>query len=179
MKKVFKKALKNKQLAASIIGQVIVDEGYIGTDSIAIRYHSKQNAKAIWKIANRWNWTNKLQYHLYRDNRRPTEIKKAWRFNLKRTAIREIYKLIGPLPDNERDRKIRLALRFNTGKKIDNINTKIIEELESSPKTAETLIRKFKISNSAMQKHLRNLKAQNKINFRKINGYGKLEYSSL
>jgi len=173
--------MRNKKMAAAVIGQAIVDEGYLGTDTIVIRYHSRDNTKAIWNIANKWGWANRLQFHKYVDNRKPTEIKNAWRFSIKRKAIPQIYDYIGALPDRKRDLKMQTIMRLNgsTGKTkgIGVVKSEIMQEMGKSPQTVETLVKKFDMSASSIQKHLRELTSQNKIEIRQVNGYGKLEYN--
>ncbi len=180
MKNVLKKAMKNKGLAAAIIGQVIVDEAFIGTDQIVIGYHSKENAEAIWKIANKWGWANKLQNSRYIDNRKPNEIKRNWRFSLKRNFMKEIYKIIGPLPDRSREGKMKLFLRNNYRQHKPSkkpLKERIIKEVKNGPRTVEDLVRKFKMSGSLINKNLKFLKEEKVIVSKRINGYGKLEYN--
>jgi len=180
VKNILKEALKNKKLAATILGQVIVDEGYIGTDTITIRYNSKENAKAIWSLAKKWDWTNTFQKHNYIDNRKPNEIKTAWRFSLKKSAIREIYSIIGRLPDKKRDEKIRLILRqrrkigVTFGKGV--TRQKIIDGLKKSPHTIEEFVKKLNLTNGAIRYHLKSISKTRNLKRKRINGYGKQLY---
>jgi len=180
MKNIIRKAMNNKKLAATVIGQVIVDEGYIGTDTITIRYNSQENAKAIWTLANRWKWANKFQKHIYTDNRKPNEIKTAWRFNLKRSAVREIYSIIGSLPDKKKDEKIQVVIkeRRKAGSAIGRgiCRSLIIEEIKKSPCTVEDLVRKLNLCEGTINYHLRCLSKTIGLRRERINGYGKQIY---
>jgi uncharacterized protein YneF (UPF0154 family) len=180
MKKIIKMAMKNKKLAATIIGQVIVDEGYIGTDTVTIRYNSEENARTIWNLANNWEWVNTFQKHKYIDNRKPNQIKTAWRFNLKRNGVKEIYSIIGSLPDKEKDAKIQIVIKNR--RKIGSVIGKgisrklIIKELKKSPCTIEDLVRKLNLCKGTINYHLRYISKTQDLRREKINGYGKQIY---
>jgi hypothetical protein len=180
MKNIIRKAMKDKKLAATVIGQVIVDEGYIGTDTVTIRYNSEENAKAIWNLANKWNWANKFQKHLYIDNRKPNQVKTAWRFNLKRGAVREIYSIIGSLPDKEKDGKIQIVIKEK--RKAGSVIGKgicrglIVEEIKKSPCTVEDLVRKLNLCEGTINYHLRRISKTQGLRRERINGYGKQIY---
>jgi hypothetical protein len=180
MKKIIKMAMKNKKLAATVIGRVIVDEGYIGTDTITIRYNSEENARTIWKLANKWKWTNTFQKHKYIDNRKPNQTKTAWRFNLKRNAIKEIYSIVGSLPNKEKDAKIQTVVKDR--RKIGSVIGRgiarklIIEEIKKSPCTVEDLVRRLNLCGGTINYHLRYIAKTQGLRRDRINGYGKQIY---
>ena len=179
MKKLGKEALRNKRMAAVIIGQAILDEGYIGTDRVTLRYNSNNIAEYLFSIANRWGWATSFQKHLYTDNRRPDEKKVCWRFNLRKGAVREIAKIAGEFPDKEKEEGIKLLLKI--GRKSVNKGIKkedVLREIEKGPKTVVELARKFGVTRNSIVHHLEKLEKENKIIKTKTRSYGKYLYAS-
>ena len=178
MKKALIEAVKDKKVAAIIIGQVIVDEGYIGTDTVVIRYNSEKIAKEIWKLANKWKWANSFQKHEYTDNRDAKHVKTAWRFSLKKDAVREIYSIIGKLPDKNKDSNIRLVIRKRKGIQRRPTITReiIIGQIRAHPSTVEDLVRKLNVCRSTVDHHLKYALKNTDLKMKVINGYGRRIY---
>jgi DNA-binding transcriptional ArsR family regulator len=178
MKKLGKEALKNKRLAAVIIGQAILDEGYIGTDRATIRYNSNGIAKYIFRIADRWGWATSFQKHAYVDNREPDKKKICWRFNLRREAVIEIAEIAGEFPDKEKEEGVKLLLKI--GKKGVNKGIKkeeVFREIEKGSKTVVELARKFGVTRNSIVYHLEKLEKENKIIKTRAHSYGRYLYS--
>jgi len=61
-------ALSNKQIAAALLGQAILDEGGIGVSGITIFYTNEGEARQLWTIANSLGYANPFRKKKHRDH---------------------------------------------------------------------------------------------------------------
>jgi len=157
MKAMLEKAKSNKELALAIIGQAISDEADIGVVGIKISLVSKEEAKFLWEIADKWEWANKFKR--FKD----TEgLYDKWGFTIKSEKREEIYDGIGPIPNPEKDRAFKHLVKHQGIIKKTKHNVtknKILQVLKAKgPIIARTLMYGVDISYSALKEHLNDLR---------------------
>ena len=108
--KILELALNNSQIAVAVLGQALLDEGGIGSQSITVFYTNKGEAEQLWKIANSLGYANPLSKKKHRNHYQ-------YGFSIKATKRKELYEQIGPLPNVTKDR-IFLHLAKRGGKTV-------------------------------------------------------------
>ena len=109
MNNIEKIAISNKDVAIAIVSQAIIDEGAIGADgTINITYTSENNALYLWNIANAWNLVHPLRTKEY-------ETHTKWCVIFKADKRKEMYNLIGALPDPRQNKMFLHILRDHSG----------------------------------------------------------------
>lgn len=161
-------AKKNKDIAMAIINQAIIDEGAIGADgSITITYTSKENAVYLWDIANAWDFVHPLRIKKY-----PNHTK--WCISFRAEKRKELYSMVGPLPDPRHDKMFQHILRDHTGgphKAERGITEKrVLELLKKRTQTVRQIAYALDLSASSVRKHLRNLQKKKLV---QVHGYDK------
>ena len=154
-------AKKNKEVAAAIIVQAIIDEGAIGADgSITITYTSKKNAVYLWEIAHAWDFVHPLRKKEYSNHTK-------WCIGFRADKRNELYDLVGPLPDPRHDKMFRHILRNHIGGPYKNgrgeSERMILELLKKKAKTVRQLAYDLDLSASSVRKHLRILRNKKKV----------------
>src|SRR4030042_6063140 len=109
--KILKLALYDKQLAAAVLGQALLDEGGIGAQSITIFYTSKGEAEHLWRIADSLGYANAFRKKKHRNHCH-------YGFSVKASKRKELYDQIGPLPNPIKDRVFRHLACRNSGKRL-------------------------------------------------------------
>ena len=66
--KILEYALGNRQVAVAVLGQALLDEGGIGSQSITIFYTNKGEAEQLWKIADSLGYANSLSRKKHRNH---------------------------------------------------------------------------------------------------------------
>ena len=160
MNRISAMAKKNKDIAVSIIIQAIIDEGAIGADgSITITYTSKENAVYLWEIANAWDFVHPLRKKEYSNHTK-------WCISFRAEKRKELYNLVGPLPDPRHDKMFRHILRNHKGGPHKGgrgeTEEKILELLKKRTMTVRNISYALDISASSVRKHLRTLRQNNK-----------------
>jgi len=154
--KLLKLALSNKQIAITILGQAILDEGGIGASGITIFYTNEGEAKQLWTIANSLGYANPFRKKKHRNHYH-------YGFSIKAGKIREFYDKVGPLPNPTKDQIFQ-----HLAKRRPNIHIRargetrklILQSLQEKPKTVLQLMLELNISSSTVRKQLRNLNTQ-------------------
>jgi hypothetical protein len=154
-------AKKNKDVAAAIIVQAIIDEGAIGADgSITITYTSKKNAVYLWEIAHFWEFVHPLRKKEYSNHTK-------WCISFRADKRKELYNLVGPLPDPRHDKMFRHILRNHIGGPHKNgrgeSERMILELLKKKAKTVRQIAYDLDLSASSVRKHLRILRNKKKV----------------
>ena len=154
-------AKKNKDVAAAIIVQAIIDEGAIGADgSITITYTSKKNAVYLWEIAHAWDFVHPLRKKEYSNHTK-------WCISFRADKRKELYNLVGPLPDPRHDKMFRHILRNHIGGPYKNgrgeSERMILELLKKKAKTVRQIAYDLDLSASSVRKHLRILRNKKKV----------------
>ena len=161
MNRILAIAKANKDVAAAIIVQAIIDEGAIGADgSITITYTSKENAMYLWEIAHAWNFVHPLRKKEYSNHTK-------WCVSFRADKRKELYELVGPLPDPRHDKMFRHILRNHHGGPHKNgrgeSERMILEVLRKKPTTVRQIAYDLDLSASSVRKHLRTLRKNKKI----------------
>lgn len=154
--KLVKRALSNKQIAITILGQAILDEGGIGASGITIFYTNEGEAKQLWTIANSLGYANPFRKKKHRNHYH-------YGFSIKAEKIREFYDEVGPLPNPTKDQVFQ-----HLAKRRPNIHIRargetrklILQSLQEKPKTVLQLMLELNISSSTVRKQLRDLYTQ-------------------
>jgi DNA-binding transcriptional ArsR family regulator len=152
MQKIQSTAMKNKVMANALLGQAIIDEGFIGAGgSLEISYTSKQNAEWIWKIGNAFGLVHPLTEKAYKNH-------KKWIVKF-RPQIRIVLKELGKFPDKRQQEMIdHIVDRNPKGGKSKyqkgEAKEKIINSLKESPKTIRNLSYDLDLSASTVKGHV-------------------------
>jgi len=151
----------NEDVAAAIIVQAIIDEGAIGADgSITITYTSKENAMYLWEIAHAWDFVHPLRKKEYSNHTK-------WCVSFRADKRKELYELVGPLPDPRHDKMFRHILRNHNGGPHKNgrgeSERMILEMLKKKPTTVRQIAYDLDLSASSVRKHLRTLRKNMKV----------------
>ena len=155
--KLLKLALSNKQIAAAILGQAILDEGGIGASGITVFYTNENEAKQLWTIADSLGYANPFRKKKHRNHYH-------YGFSIKSEKIRELYGQIGPLPNLTKNKVHQhLATRYPNVhlRKQGETRNLILQSLNEKPKTVLELMLGLGISGSTVRKQLNTLKRQN------------------
>lgn len=160
MRGLLEKALADKLLAYSIIGQSISDEATIGTDTVKICLVSKEEAKFLWDIGNAWGLVNN-----FRKFNGPGGKYREWGFTIRAEKRRELYEEIRPMPNPDKDRAFRhLASRNVAGgnkKAHGRTKSEIVETLRRrGPLTAREIMYELDLGYGALKTHLRDLRVR-------------------
>jgi len=161
-------AKENKDIAAAIIVQAIIDEGAIGADgSITITYTSKENAVYLWEIAHAWDFVHPLRKKEYSNHTK-------WCVSFRADKRKELYELVGPLPDPRHDKMFRHILRNHNGGPHKNgrgeSERMVLDVLRKKPTTVRQISYDLDLSASSVRKHLRTLRKNKKVI---VSGYDK------
>jgi DNA-binding transcriptional ArsR family regulator len=151
----------NKDVAAAIIVQAIIDEGAIGADgSITITYTSKENAMYLWEIAHAWDFVHPLRKKEYSNHTK-------WCVSFRADKRKELYELVGPLPDPRHDKMFRHILRNHHGGPHKNgrgeSERMVLDVLRKKPTTVRQIAYDLDLSASSVRKHLRTLRKNKKV----------------
>jgi DNA-binding transcriptional ArsR family regulator len=154
-------AKKNKNIASAIIVQAIIDEGAIGADgSITITYTSKKNAVYLWDIAHTWDFVHPMRKKQYFNHTK-------WCISFRADKRKELYDLVGPLPDPRHDKMFRHILRNHIGGPYKNgrgeSEKMILALLKKRAKTVRQLAYDLDLSASSVRKHLRVLRNKKQV----------------
>ncbi|MCK4476723.1 MAG: winged helix-turn-helix transcriptional regulator [Methanophagales archaeon] len=160
MRGLLERARMDKNVAMAIVGQAIVDEGYIGADgTIVVAYSSQENARHLWEVANAWGLVHPLRTKIYKTHT-------MWCVSFDAEKREEIYLEIGPLPDPEQDKMFRHVLRdANSGKTRGGrgeTRIKVLELLKDKAMTVREIAYGLDLSASTVRRHLRNLEKEEK-----------------
>jgi DNA-binding transcriptional ArsR family regulator len=150
--KILELALTNREIAAVVLGQALLDEGGIGSQSITIFYTNKGEAEQLWKIADSLGYANPLSTKKHRNHYQ-------YGFSIKAAKRRELYEQIGPLQNPRKD-KIFLHLASRGGKTVraeGETRELILQSLKLNPKTVLDLMLELDTNASTMRKHLKKL----------------------
>ena len=109
--KILQLALSNKQIAVAVLGQALLDEGGIGSQSITIFYTSKGEAEHLWKIADSLGYANVFRKKKHRNHYQ-------FGFSIIASKRRELYDQISPLPNPVKDQVFRHLAGRKLGKNI-------------------------------------------------------------
>jgi hypothetical protein len=152
--KILELALTNREIAAVVLGQALLDEGGIGSQSITIFYTNKGEAEQLWKIADSLGYANALRKKKHRDHYQ-------YGFSIKASKRKELYGQIGPLPNPIKD-KVFLHLASRQGKSVraeGETRKLIVQSLKIKPKTVLELMLELDTNASTMRRHLKQLQA--------------------
>lgn len=154
--KILRLALDNKQTAAAVLGQALLDEGGIGAQSITIFYTSKSEADQLWKIANSLGYANVFRKKKHRNHYH-------YGFSIKASKRQELYDQIGPLPNPVKDKVFLHLARRRAGKRIrvkGETRRLVLESLHAEPKTVLQLMLELNTNASTMRRHLKEMQHQ-------------------
>jgi hypothetical protein len=153
--KILKLALHDKQIAAVVLGQALLDEGGIGAQSITIFYTNKGEAEQLWKIADSLGYANAFRKKKHRNHYH-------YGFSVKASKRRELYEKIGPLPNSTKDNIFRHLAKRQSGKVRGKGETRnlILQSLKNNPKTVLQLMLELDTGASTMRRHLAELQRQ-------------------
>ena len=170
-------AYASKEVAYAIIGQAILDEGDIGQTSVTIAYYPESMARCLWEIANHWELANPSRVKT-RKNRA-----KVWSFTIKAGKRTDLYDVIGPLPDEKKDRASRhLMIPQPSGKhkyRRGEAKRLILQMLQKEgPMTRRELMYRLGIRGSTVCAHLLELKKKGMVtDTTSGNGFGRKQSS--
>jgi DNA-binding transcriptional ArsR family regulator len=145
-------ALKDKELAVAVLGQALLDEGGIGSQSITIFYTNKPEAEQLWRIADSLGYANPLRKKKHRNHF-------LYGFSIKASKRKELYAQIGPLPNQVKD-KVFFHLASRHGQHVRAVGETrglILRSLQLSPKTVLELMLEHNTNASTIRKHLKKL----------------------
>lgn len=103
-------ALHDRHIAVAVLGQALLDEGGIGSQSITIFYTNKGEAQQLWRIADSLGYANAFRRKWHRNHYQ-------YGFSIKASKRRDLYRQIGPLPNPAKD-KIFLHLSNRGGRTV-------------------------------------------------------------
>jgi|WetSurMetagenome_2_1015567.scaffolds.fasta_scaffold651557_2 hypothetical protein len=148
-------ALRDVHVAIAVLGQAILDEGGIGSQSITIFYTNKGEAEQLWKIADSLGYANELRRKKHRNHYQ-------YGFSIKAAKRNELYNQIGPLPNPVKDKIFsHLANRGRKSIRAKGETRKLVlQSLKSEPKTVLELMLELNTNASTMRRHLKRLQAQ-------------------
>ena len=153
--KILELALNNRQIAVAVLGQALLDEGGIGSQSITIFYTNKGEAEHLWKIADPLGYANALGKKKHRNHHQ-------YGFSIKASKRAELYEQIGPLPNPIKDR-IFLHLASREGKTMrmkGETRKLILKSIKLKPKTVLQLMLELDTNASTIRRHLKQLEAE-------------------
>jgi DNA-binding transcriptional ArsR family regulator len=151
--KILTLALSDKQIAVTVLGQALLDEGGIGSQSITIFYTNRGEAEQLWKIADSLGYANVFRRKKHRNHFH-------YGFSIKASKRKELYEKIGPLPNLVKDIVFRHLATRQMGKSVrcrGETRTLILESLAREPKTVLQLMLELNTSASTMRRHLKEL----------------------
>lgn len=153
--KILKLALDNRQIAVAVLGQALMDEGGIGSQSITIYYTNKDEAMHLWRIANSLGYANPFGKKKHRNHLH-------YGFSIKASKRKELYDQIGPLPNVVKDKVFRHLASRQQGP----INKKgvskslILQSIKNEPKTVLDLMLEVNLGASTTRRYLNSLKLE-------------------
>jgi hypothetical protein len=149
-------ALSDRHVAIAVLGQALLDEGGIGSQSITIFYTNIGEAQQLWAIADSLGYANAFRKKWHRNHYQ-------YGFSIKASKRQELYMQIGPLPNAVKDR-VFLHLANRQGRTVRvNGETRclILKSLKETPKTVLELMLELNTHASTMRRHLKNLQESN------------------
>jgi DNA-binding transcriptional ArsR family regulator len=168
-KSVYKKALRNKQIAAQILIPLIEFEfGFLGNDSPDLIQSpvNKEQFEAIYEICEKHDWI------LPKSNKKKG---KNLYFRMSKKGFKEVYDLAGPFSNSYKNRwAILLLERYGVigGYQINKRKThdRVLEVLDNHQwKTLQSLCLELRLTPGTVREGIRNLKKMNLIT-RKMEG---------
>jgi DNA-binding transcriptional ArsR family regulator len=171
--KAYKRALRDYNLACALLGQALLDEGYLRGSPVTVFYASKQISESLWKVGERWGLVNG-----FRSKRGYNHTK--WGFSVKAIRLKDIYRTVGPLPDRRKDKELQQAA-FRSMKKAYHQNPRgrtrhrLLIYLSHTPRTRADCVTHLGLSYSTVRKHMSSLLRENLICIkgRNANAFGK------
>ncbi len=149
----------NENLALAIVGQALLDEGSILTDKIEIFYNDKRTASYLFEAASSAGLAHRFRTKLALKQRK-------FGFTIQYSSWAKLYRAIGPLPDERKDRAFRFLLRVHPrGPKrfIGESKELVVKFLSERPRTLRELCYATGLSGSTVSRHLRELAGEGKV----------------